>query len=56
MHAEVLKARQYIEPLTPTGAIKEKRLATGGSRSPALDPVLHEAVPHPLHFVVPEVQ
>lgn len=56
MHAEVLKARHYIEPLTPAGVIAEKRSPRVSSLPPSLEPGMHEAVPHPLHFVVPEVQ
>jgi len=57
MHAEVLKARQYIEPLAPVAhSTTPVRVSPSFSDVRRSESPLHEAVPHPLHLVLPEVQ
>lgn len=46
VHAEVLKARQYMD----------RQLAPAHSSVADVEPTLQDAVPHPLHLVAPEVQ
>ena len=54
LHAEVLKAREHIEPLSPGLPHPAMPKQNAGKRSS--ESASQEAVPHPLHFVVPEVQ